>query len=105
MSPAQHQLHHSDNPQHFDKNFGVALSFWDCICGTFHHSTNTQLNYGINEKQKVTTKNLWKMYYAPFVELANRTQKNLVICLNQLGSMRHKGKFNVKVMLKDKMHG
>ena len=105
MSPAQHQLHHSDNPQHFDKNFGVALSFWDCICGTFHHSTNTQLNYGIGEKQKVTTKNLWQMYSAPFVELTNRAQKKLVICLNQLNSARRKGKFNVKVMPKDEFHG
>jgi sterol desaturase/sphingolipid hydroxylase (fatty acid hydroxylase superfamily) len=29
ISPAQHQIHHSDNPKHFDRNFGSALALWD----------------------------------------------------------------------------
>jgi len=27
-SPAQHQIHHSDAPRHFHKNFGTNLSIW-----------------------------------------------------------------------------
>ncbi len=34
MSPAHHQLHHSDNPIHFDKNFGSCLAVWDWMFGT-----------------------------------------------------------------------
>ncbi|MCC6138396.1 MAG: sterol desaturase family protein, partial [Bdellovibrionaceae bacterium] len=29
ISPKQHQIHHSTNPKHFNKNYGVSLSFWD----------------------------------------------------------------------------
>ena len=33
-SPAHHQLHHSVDPSHHDKNFGFALSLWDWAFGT-----------------------------------------------------------------------
>ena len=36
ISPVQHQVHHSKNPNHFDKNFGVALSIWDQAFKTWH---------------------------------------------------------------------
>ena len=31
ISPAQHQIHHSNHPEHFDKNFGICLSIWDIL--------------------------------------------------------------------------
>ncbi|OHU87691.1 MULTISPECIES: sterol desaturase family protein [Pseudoalteromonas] len=34
ISPAQHQIHHSDNPQHFDTNLGSALAIWDRMYGS-----------------------------------------------------------------------
>ncbi|TQV87090.1 sterol desaturase family protein [Aliikangiella coralliicola] len=34
VSPAQHQIHHSDNPAHFDSNLGSALAIWDRMAGT-----------------------------------------------------------------------
>ena len=34
QSPAHHQLHHSTNPAHFDKNLGFALALWDWAFGT-----------------------------------------------------------------------
>ena len=34
QSPAHHQLHHSANPIHFDKNLGFALAVWDWAVGT-----------------------------------------------------------------------
>lgn len=33
-SPAHHQIHHSTDPRHFDKNLGYALSIWDWAFGT-----------------------------------------------------------------------
>lgn len=36
LSPAHHQIHHSRNPIHFDKNFGASLAFWDWLFGTLH---------------------------------------------------------------------
>lgn len=34
QSPAHHQIHHSTNPKHFDKNLGFGLSIWDWAFGT-----------------------------------------------------------------------
>jgi sterol desaturase/sphingolipid hydroxylase (fatty acid hydroxylase superfamily) len=36
VSPAHHQVHHSDNPKHFDKNFGSCLALWDWMFGTLY---------------------------------------------------------------------
>ena len=33
-SPAHHQIHHSVQPEHYDRNFGYALSIWDWAFGT-----------------------------------------------------------------------
>lgn len=34
ISPAQHQIHHSADPRHFDRNFGTWLAVWDRLAGT-----------------------------------------------------------------------
>ena len=34
MSPAHHQIHHSTDPAHFNKNLGSCLALWDWIFGT-----------------------------------------------------------------------
>jgi sterol desaturase/sphingolipid hydroxylase (fatty acid hydroxylase superfamily) len=36
LSPAHHQIHHSNNPAHFDKNLGSCLAVWDWLFGTLH---------------------------------------------------------------------
>jgi len=48
LSPAHHQIHHSDNPMHFDKNFGSCLSVWDWLFGTLHvpQRKRERLNFG-----------------------------------------------------------
>lgn len=34
ISPAQHQIHHSTRPEHFNKNYGQTLALWDWVFGT-----------------------------------------------------------------------
>jgi sterol desaturase/sphingolipid hydroxylase (fatty acid hydroxylase superfamily) len=36
VSPAHHQVHHSTNPIHFNKNLGSCLAIWDWLFGTLH---------------------------------------------------------------------
>lgn len=36
LSPAHHQIHHSDSPRHFDRNFGSTLAVWDWMAGTLY---------------------------------------------------------------------
>jgi sterol desaturase/sphingolipid hydroxylase (fatty acid hydroxylase superfamily) len=52
LSPAHHQIHHSDKPIHFDKNLGSCLSIWDWLFGTLHmpERTRERLTFGIATK-------------------------------------------------------
>lgn len=34
VTPQSHRIHHSSDPRHFDRNFGVILSIWDHLFGT-----------------------------------------------------------------------
>ncbi len=36
ISPAHHQVHHSADPKHFNKNFGSCLALWDWMFGTLY---------------------------------------------------------------------
>jgi len=36
VSPAHHQVHHSRDPKHFNKNFGSCLALWDWMFGTLY---------------------------------------------------------------------
>jgi len=36
ISPAHHQVHHSGDPKHFNKNFGSCLALWDWMFGTLY---------------------------------------------------------------------
>jgi len=47
-SPAHHHIHHSQNPAHFDRNLGYALSVWDWAFGTLHVPVSRgNLRFGI----------------------------------------------------------
>ena len=49
ISPAHHQIHHSLNPIHFDKNFGSCLGIFDWMFGTLHIPSKTpeKLTFGV----------------------------------------------------------
>ncbi len=48
ISPAQHQIHHSDNPKHFDCNLGSALAVWDRLAGTLIKANQVnRVHFGI----------------------------------------------------------
>jgi len=36
LGAAHHQIHHSVDPRHHDRNFGNVLTLWDRLFGTFH---------------------------------------------------------------------
>jgi len=36
LSPAHHQIHHSTDPRHFNRNLGNTLALWDWLFGTLH---------------------------------------------------------------------
>jgi sterol desaturase/sphingolipid hydroxylase (fatty acid hydroxylase superfamily) len=52
LSPAHHQIHHSTNPAHFNKNLGSSLAIWDWLFGTLHvpQKTREKLTFGVDPR-------------------------------------------------------
>lgn len=45
--PVFHSIHHSPDPKYFNKNFGMAFSFWDFLFGTAVDAPDRCRNYGV----------------------------------------------------------
>ena len=54
MSPAHHQIHHSRNPAHFNKNLGSCLALWDWMFGTLYipSAKPEKLEFGVEPERK-----------------------------------------------------
>ena len=52
LSPAQHQLHHSDHPQHFDANYGSCLALWDWLGGSLRVADGQRgVSFGLSRQE------------------------------------------------------
>lgn len=70
MSPAQHQLHHSYAVQHWDRNFGLLLSIWDKMAGTFVRSAPQEVRLGLPAEDAHEFDTLLKLYVTPVRNVA-----------------------------------
>ncbi len=70
ISPAQHQLHHSNRPEHRHRNFGSFLAIWDGLCGTLLVAPGTRRHgFGIGVgRHRVTYAGVWDLYWRPVLE-------------------------------------
>ena len=69
ISPFQHQIHHSSNPLHFNKNMGSKFAIWDWIFGTLILSKNIKkLRFGIGSRI-TSQRNLLKSLTSPFINI------------------------------------
>ncbi len=70
ISPAQHQIHHSIDPRHHDRNFGAALAVWDWMAGSLCLSQrDMRLEFGLSRRQALQKHSLIYLYLSPFQEL------------------------------------
>lgn len=67
ISPFQHQIHHSRNPIHFNKNMGSKFALWDWMFGTLITSDKTKPNliFGLGNEDK-DYNSFWKTMISPF---------------------------------------
>ncbi|MGG7035018.1 MAG: sterol desaturase family protein [Flavobacterium sp.] len=57
ISPYQHQIHHSINPEHFDRNMGSKLAIWDWMFGTLLRSRQVnKIIFGISKEENQSRK-------------------------------------------------
>jgi len=73
ISPMQHQIHHSKNPDHFDKNFGVALSIWDQMFKSWHKGeTSKTIKVGLGYYERNHKNNLISSLFDPLTSAGKK---------------------------------
>lgn len=80
ISPAMHQIHHSQDPRHYDKNMGGSLSVWDRWFGTIYIPNGREIEaFGIGEETK-DFRSLAVIYFRPIANsvrlLAHRIEEH-----------------------------
>lgn len=70
ISPAHHQVHHSADPKHFNKNFGSCLAVWDWLFGTLYvpQKEREPLRFGFDDRPDAHT--VKGELVAPFIAAA-----------------------------------
>jgi sterol desaturase/sphingolipid hydroxylase (fatty acid hydroxylase superfamily) len=71
VSPAHHQVHHSDNPAHHNRNFGSCLAIWDWLFGTLYvpSKEREKLSFGV-EPDRFPAHSIRGELIAPFIRAA-----------------------------------
>jgi sterol desaturase/sphingolipid hydroxylase (fatty acid hydroxylase superfamily) len=68
MSPAQHQIHHSTDPAHFNRNYGNVLALWDWMFRTLYITgAQEQVRFGLDSEADapLMTHRLWPILWTP----------------------------------------
>jgi len=87
QSPAHHQIHHSDQPRHFNKNLGFALAVWDWLFGTLYVPEKYEkITFGVGAEH-VGFDTLLKSFTLPF----SRSADHLAKWVGELKSRARKG--------------
>jgi len=86
ISPAQHQIHHSDKRIHIDCNFGSALAIWDRMCFSIIYANSVnhpnEINFGLGKSHHAHNSLLaiyWHPFYLAFIKpiktLSNKVKR------------------------------
>jgi sterol desaturase/sphingolipid hydroxylase (fatty acid hydroxylase superfamily) len=76
ISPAQHQIHHSLDARHWDKNYGFVLAIWDLVFRSLYvPSTREVLKFGTGTDPRDFS-SVSKLYFLPFVKAAREVGRS-----------------------------
>ncbi|MEG4501133.1 sterol desaturase family protein [Microcoleus sp. F10-C6] len=79
ISPAQHQIHHSVDPKHYDKNFGYIFAFWDWMfCCLYVPSNYEKLSFGLPNEESNLFNSVTNIFLQPLKAIGKRISKNSV---------------------------
>jgi sterol desaturase/sphingolipid hydroxylase (fatty acid hydroxylase superfamily) len=67
VSPAQHQIHHSIERKHWNKNFGFTFSLWDWMFGSLYvPKEREELTFGVPDVNPADFSTVPRLYFLPF---------------------------------------
>ncbi len=76
LCPHWHQLHHSVDPRHYDKNFGLLFSFWDRLFGTLCvPKPDEDFKFGLIDRDVREYQSLWGLYLMPLRRMAGHVRR------------------------------
>lgn len=79
ISPALHQIHHSSQERHIDKNFGVAFAFWDLLFSSLYIPPQKEiLRMGLPKEKSEDYQNIFDIYFLPFKKIFMLVFKNKI---------------------------
>ncbi|MDD5265868.1 MAG: creatininase family protein [Methylococcales bacterium] len=80
ISPAQHQIHHSSAPEHFDKNLGFTFAFWDGLFGTLYvPKAKEAIIFGLGAEENEKFSTFWSLYLMPFINLYHNFRLKMLL--------------------------
>ena len=80
MSPALHWIHHSNNPKHYDSNFGMHYIFWDKMFGTYvgGDSLKDIHGFGVEGTEYNKYHPMYASIFLPINKLFKRIKKSYI---------------------------
>ncbi len=73
VSPAQHQIHHSRDPRHYDRNLGFIFAIWDWMAGTLYVPREREsLSFGLAGDEQRDFDGVLALYLLPLRNVARR---------------------------------
>jgi sterol desaturase/sphingolipid hydroxylase (fatty acid hydroxylase superfamily) len=73
ISPAQHQIHHSREIKHWDRNFGFTFAFWDVLFRSLYVPKGYEaLRLGVPKAHPEDFSTVGRIYWRPFVKAWRR---------------------------------
>lgn len=78
ISPAQHQIHHSVEEKHYDKNFGFMLACWDRWAGSLYVPEKKEaLVFGLGKGQDQDYQSVMRLFLLPFPRALKRLRNSI----------------------------
>jgi sterol desaturase/sphingolipid hydroxylase (fatty acid hydroxylase superfamily) len=78
LCPHYHQLHHSTDPRHYDKNFGLMMPLWDRLFGTLAvPAENEGFTFGLADRERVEYRSMSALYILPLRKMGRHLARHL----------------------------
>jgi sterol desaturase/sphingolipid hydroxylase (fatty acid hydroxylase superfamily) len=88
ISPALHQIHHSQARQHWDRNFGVNFALWDWIFGTLYIPAGpVKITYGVSGESRQPHPNVFAAWLRPFWDMVPMRRRLVEVTAESLRSI------------------
>lgn len=73
VSPAQHQIHHSIDRKHWNKNYGFTFAIWDWMFGCLYvPKEREEIKFGVPEVDPADFSTVPRLYFLPFAKSYRR---------------------------------